>query len=139
MSESHHPVSSGESCGGLHSVDHGVQKYLVLFGALLVLTVVTVGLSYVHFGSVFWNIVVALIVATVKASLVAAIFMHLWGEKALIWKVLVATIVFVSGLFVLSYLHYSDPIKATKSSSRSPSQGWRSSEHVYSVGGTTVR
>ena len=46
-----------------------------VWGALLVLTVITVGLSFVHLGTV--NYLVGMLVATVKASLVALIFMNL--------------------------------------------------------------
>jgi hypothetical protein len=41
---------------------------------------------------------------------VAAIFMHLKGEKAMIWKFLFFTMFFVAGLFLLTLLHYADPI-----------------------------
>jgi cytochrome c oxidase subunit 4 len=52
-----------------------VRVLLGTAAALLALTVVTVALSQVDFGRV--NIVVALGIATLKASLVAAFFMHL--------------------------------------------------------------
>lgn len=52
-----------------------LRTYLKVWGALLVLTAVTVGVSYFDFGS--FNLVVALAVATVKATLVALVFMHL--------------------------------------------------------------
>jgi cytochrome c oxidase subunit 4 len=80
---------------------------------LLVLTGVTVGLSYVDFGSRSMNILVGMIVATVKASMVAAIFMHLKGEKMTIWRFLIMTGVFAVGLFFLTFLAHSDPISGT--------------------------
>jgi cytochrome c oxidase subunit 4 len=49
--------------------------YLQTWGALLVLTGLTVGASYVDFGSA--NIAIALGIASIKALLVASIFMHL--------------------------------------------------------------
>ncbi len=56
------------------------KTYFLTWGSLLVLTAVTVGVSYLDLGT--WNIVVALAVATVKATLVAALFMHLlWDLK----------------------------------------------------------
>lgn len=106
-------------------VEHSVRKYKFLFYGLLILTVVTVGLSYVDFGTKTWNFVVALAVASLKAGLVAAIFMHLWGEKFTVWKVLIATIVFVGGLFLLTFLHHSDPIKTTAITSHSSQGLWR--------------
>jgi cytochrome c oxidase subunit 4 len=48
--------------------------------ALLILTGITVGASYIDFGPA--NVVVALTIATIKAILVAMIFMHLlWDKK----------------------------------------------------------
>ena len=75
---------------------------------LLVFTGVTVALSYVHFGTQKANIAVAMLVATFKAGLVAAIFMHLAAEKRLIYRILVFTGFFVLGLFWLTYLAWYD-------------------------------
>ena len=55
-----------------------------------------------------------MIVATIKVGFVAAIFMHLKGEKWTIWKFLIFTIFFATGLFFLTLLHYVDPIFGTK-------------------------
>jgi caa(3)-type oxidase subunit IV len=55
------------------------------------------------------DLVLGLAVAAFKASLVALIFMHLNHEKKLVYKFLVFTVVFVVGLFALSFLHYVDP------------------------------
>jgi len=77
-------------------------------GALFVLTVITVALSYVNFGSEAANIIVAMIVATFKAGLVAAIFMHLLSERWTIYRFLILTVVFALGLFLLSILAFYD-------------------------------
>lgn len=53
--------------------------YIGILLALLFLTAVTVGCALVDFGS--FNIVIAIGVATIKASLVAAFFMHLRHDK----------------------------------------------------------
>ncbi len=58
---------------------HSGPSYFLIFGMLIVLTGLTVGVSYVDFG-VMGGIVVALAIATVKASLVALFFMHLKDE-----------------------------------------------------------
>jgi len=63
--------------------DSGIRIYVVVWGALVVLTAVTVAVSYVHLG--LMNVVVALLVASVKASLVALFFMHLRYENRLVW------------------------------------------------------
>ena len=121
-----------------HSAEHVAKSlwiYKALFGTLLVLTLVTVALSYVHIDlsvinigthdSQAGNIIVGLIVATIKAGLVAAIFMHLWGEKRTIWLALIFTIIFVIGLFALSFLALVDPVPRTKKGSHGQN-GWKS-------------
>jgi cytochrome c oxidase subunit 4 len=56
------------------------QFYWLIFGALVLLTLVTVAVSYADFGRA--NIVIAILIATIKASLVALFFMHLWHGSA---------------------------------------------------------
>ena len=95
-----------------HVAKH-VKGYLLVGAILLAGTALTVYLSYVDFGSQEWNIIVAMIVATFKAGLVAAIFMHLKGERITIWRFLFFTAFFVFGLFMLTLFHYVDPITGT--------------------------
>ncbi len=88
-----------------HDVSKHVRGYLIIFAALLVGTVLTVWASYIHFGakdSNTWNIVVALIIASTKAFLVAGYFMHLISEKKLIYSILAFTGFFVVGLMYLT-------------------------------------
>ena len=61
--------------------DHGdaAKLYLRTLLLLLVLTVITVGASYIDFGA--GNIVIALFIASIKATLVALFFMHLRYDK----------------------------------------------------------
>jgi cytochrome c oxidase subunit 4 len=67
-----------------HVKEH-VRVYLMVFSALAVLTVVTVAISYLSL-STGYAIGVAMVVATVKASLVALYFMHLISEeKVILW------------------------------------------------------
>ena len=93
-----------------HEVAHHVKKYMMVGAALLVFTAVTVALSYVDFGTSKANIAVAMLVATFKAGLVAAIFMHLSAEKKLIYRVLIFTGLFVLALFWLTFLAWYDPV-----------------------------
>jgi len=67
-----------------------LRIYYTVYGALLVLTVVTVGVSLVDLGPL--STVVALAIAAAKASLVILFFMHVRYGPRLIW-------VFVSGGF----------------------------------------
>jgi cytochrome c oxidase subunit IV len=68
-------------------------KYYVVFVALLCLTAITVGVSYLHLNRPL-AITVALAIASIKAALVAAVFMHLVSEKKVIFAVLALTVAF---------------------------------------------
>jgi len=70
-----------------------IRKYLLVFGALAVLTIITVTISRLHLPT-HEAIALALAVAVVKGSLVAAFFMHLLSERKLIFAVLGVTVVF---------------------------------------------
>ncbi|HEX8408161.1 MAG TPA: cytochrome C oxidase subunit IV family protein [Thermoanaerobaculia bacterium] len=70
-----------------------IRKYMMVFGALAVLTIVTVAISRLHLPT--WQaIALGLVVATVKGTLVAAFFMHLLSERKLIYAVLALTVFF---------------------------------------------
>jgi cytochrome c oxidase subunit 4 len=62
-----------------HDHVHGDGVYHRTLILLLILTAITVGASYVQFGSL--NVVIALTIATIKAILVALFFMHLLNDK----------------------------------------------------------
>ena len=73
-----------------------VTVYIRVFAALATLTVVTVGVSYLHLPLV-WAILIALAIASFKSSLVAAFFMHLVSEKRIIfWLLLPAALFFLT-------------------------------------------
>jgi len=93
-----------------HNVAKHIRGYLLVGGALLLCTGLTVFLSYVNFGTMKANVAVAMLVATFKAGLVAAIFMHLSNEKRMIYRILMFTAFFVLGLFFLTYLAWYDPV-----------------------------
>jgi caa(3)-type oxidase subunit IV len=75
------------------SIRKEVKAYITVFISLAVLTVLTVAVSYFHM-PVTLAILVALVIATFKGSLVAAVFMHLRAERKLIYWVLVLTVIF---------------------------------------------
>jgi cytochrome c oxidase subunit IV len=65
-----------------HAEHHIVSPmvYLIIFGALLVCTALTIGASYLEMGP--WNPVVAIAIACFKATLVVLFFMHVkYGSK----------------------------------------------------------
>lgn len=79
-------------------------------GILGLATIFTVWIAGVDLGSHTLNITVGLLVAIVKAGLVALVFMHLKGERGLVYKVLLFTVIFVFGLFFLTWLGFADPL-----------------------------
>ena len=91
-------------------IDKQVRRYMVVFVTLLALTVVTVGVSYMHL-EVHEAVTVALIIATFKASLVFLFFMHLISERQIIFVVLAFTaafflvLLFVPILTILDHIH----------------------------------
>ena len=84
-------------------IDRHVRIYITVFVALMVLTIVTVAIAELHL-PVPIAITVALVVATIKGSLVACYFMHLISEKKLIYAVLVLTFIFFVALLALPVL-----------------------------------
>jgi caa(3)-type oxidase subunit IV len=94
-----------------HHVNTHVKGYILVGGLLAFCTALTVGLSYVNFGTPQANIVVAMVLATFKVGCVAAIFMHLKSEKWTIYRILLITVLFAIGLFALTGLAFSDPIR----------------------------
>jgi cytochrome c oxidase subunit 4 len=81
-------------------IDRHVKVYITVFVALMALTIITVAISRFHL-PVPIAVSVALLVATIKGSLVACYFMHLISEKKLIYAVLVLTAVFFLALLAL--------------------------------------
>ena len=65
---------------------------------MLILTVITVGAAYIDFGS--GNVVIALFIATIKATLVALFFMHLRWEKPMNALIAMAGFLFL-GIFLM--------------------------------------
>ena len=77
-----------------------IRIYIAVFAALAVLTVVTVTVSYLHL-PFRQAVLVALVIASIKASLVAAFFMHLISEKTIVYSILLLTFFFFAVLLIL--------------------------------------
>lgn len=85
-----------------------LSRYYVVFVALLCLTAITVGVSYLRLPRPA-AITVALVIATIKAGLVAAVFMHLISEKKVIFAVLAITGLFFALVLLLPSLTVFEP------------------------------
>ncbi|MCU1381931.1 MAG: caa(3)-type oxidase, subunit [Acidobacteria bacterium] len=72
------------------SVRKSVRSYLTVFVLLMIFTVITVAVSRLHFG-VPVAIGVALVIASIKGSMVAGVFMHLSYERKWIYGSLILT------------------------------------------------
>jgi cytochrome c oxidase subunit IV len=92
-------------------IDKHVRTYIMVFATLLVLTMVTVAVSYLHL-EVHEAIVVALLIASIKASLVALFFMHLISERQVILMILALTGVFAVVLLLLPVTTNHDHVTA---------------------------
>lgn len=91
--------------GGAHAdVSKHVKSYMAVFAALAVFTILTVWAATWP-TSTPMHIGVAMLIATIKASLVAAIFMHLkWENSGAIWWTLLLTGIFFAALILLPVL-----------------------------------
>ncbi len=86
--------------GSVEETKKHVAAYMKVGAALGVLTVVTVLASYLP-APVSLGIVIALIIATTKGSLVAGVFMHLVGEgRTVIWTLLLTAFFWLVLMFV---------------------------------------
>jgi caa(3)-type oxidase subunit IV len=77
----------------VESVKKSVRTYMMIGAALLVFTGITVAANLLEL-SVPMAITLALIIASIKASMVAAVFMHLNHEKKWIYGSLILTVAF---------------------------------------------
>jgi cytochrome c oxidase subunit 4 len=106
MTTSDHAATSMTSDHAV-DIDKHVRVYITVFVALMVLTIVTVAVSRFHF-PVPIAVTIALVVATIKGSLVACYFMHLISEKKLIYAVLAVTGAFFVALLALPIFTHSN-------------------------------
>jgi len=91
------------SASDAESIRKQTRAYIGVFVTLMILTILTVAVSYFHM-PVALAIVVALAIATFKGSLVAAVFMHLSHERKVIYWVLLLTVLFFIMLMAIPTL-----------------------------------
>src|SRR5262249_17351553 len=98
-------------------VQKSVRRYVMIGVALLVFTAITVAANQFHF-VVPIAITVALIIAAMKGSMVAAVFMHLSHEKKWIYGALLLTVAFFIVLMFVPLLTTLDGIGTVADSAR---------------------
>jgi cytochrome c oxidase subunit IV len=91
--------------GAVHAHVSSVGFYVAVFVGLLVLTGLTVGQSYVDLGKL--NILLVILIATMKASLVVTFFMHLRWDNKFNALIFISTIFFI-GVFFAYTLNDTD-------------------------------
>lgn len=96
---------SGHASGGSSLTNHHVMPiygYFAVFFALLILTALTVGVSYLGLPAPY-SILVAMIVAIIKASLVAVFFMHLNFDEPFNRLVFLGSLLFLGLFFFFTF------------------------------------
>jgi caa(3)-type oxidase subunit IV len=88
-------------------VKKSVRTYMMVFGTLMTLTLITVAAASLEVG-VALGVAIALAIAITKGSLVAAVFMHLSHEKRWIYGTLILTGVFFVVLLLLPVFTTAD-------------------------------
>ena len=78
-----------EPHGHTEPMPHHSVPYFLIFGLLVVLTVITVAVAFIDIRSEIVKVLLALAIASVKASAVAFFFMHLKFEGKLIYLILI--------------------------------------------------
>jgi len=100
--ESASSANPGHAEGHAEDIEEQIRVYLIVFGALAVLTALTVAVAYLSL-PIVPAVILGLSIATVKGGLVAGYFMHLISEKQVIYVVLAFTVVFFIAMLILMY------------------------------------
>ncbi len=100
--QGHAAAAGHDDQHSIEDVKKHVRTYLIIGVALMIGTILTVWASLIDFGSREINIVVALLIASVKGFLVVGYFMHLLSERKMIYSVLITTVFFFTALLYLT-------------------------------------
>ena len=82
-----------------------VRIYVTIFLILLVGTAVTVWAAFIDF-PLRLNTIVALTIATVKATFVVLYFMHVRYSARLVWVIVIAAFFWMAILFAFTFADY---------------------------------
>lgn len=97
-----------------------VKTFTAVLVALLILTIITVAVAQVDFGA--FNLVVAMVIASIKATLVITVFMHGAFESKIIWTYIlipfVLLAIMIAGVFTDDpFRSHPEPIKVERKAS----------------------
>jgi cytochrome c oxidase subunit 4 len=80
--------------GHTEPTPHHHVNYYAVFGTLVVLTIVTVAVAFLGIKNELAKVLLALLIASIKASAVILYFMHMKFEGKLIYLILIAPLSF---------------------------------------------
>jgi cytochrome c oxidase subunit 4 len=83
--------------GKVHSHISSLPQYVGIFLALIAFTLLTVAVSNIHLGKM--NLVVAIVIASMKASLVILFFMHIRYDNKFNAMIIVVSLLFIGVFF----------------------------------------
>jgi cytochrome c oxidase subunit 4 len=89
----------------MHTRTISVPTYVIVCAILVLLTFLTVGVSFFHVPGV-WHIVIGLLIAVCKASLVVLFFMHVLISPKLTGLVVIVSVFWLGLLLVLTFSDY---------------------------------
>ena len=101
MAQHDHETYSG------HAAPHhqaSLLTYFAVFGALMVLTVLTVWVSRIDLGAL--NTLVAMAIAVLKATVVILWFMHVIHSPRMTWIVVISSFLWLAVMFVFFFSDY---------------------------------
>jgi len=87
----------GADDGNVHAHIGSVASYAAIFGALIAFTLLTVAVSNIHLGNA--NLIVAIVIASMKASLVLLFFMHLRYDNKFHGMIVIMSLLFIGVFF----------------------------------------
>jgi cytochrome c oxidase subunit IV len=93
MSQSHSHRIPEEPHGDTAPLPHHYVNYYAIFGALVVLTIITVAVAFLNIRNEGIKVALALTIAAIKASCVALFFMHLKFEGKMIYTIAILPLV----------------------------------------------
>ncbi len=103
--------------------------YFKVFGALMVLTILTVVTAQIDLGSTV-NIILAMIIATTKAALVLMFFMHLYYDNRTNLIFFLGSILFLVIFIVFTLIDIDYRDKIYKEGAMSPQGGKSYKEYI---------
>jgi cytochrome c oxidase subunit IV len=103
----HGETSTGEHPGAPHNPHVPVRTYYMVFAALMVLMVMTVAAAFLPHDKMHgFSIVIALLIATVKAAMVVWIFMHVKFASPLTKIFVISAFLWLAIMFVFTFSDY---------------------------------